>query len=368
MNAQRKRVLFVIPGLQGGGAERFVATLLRYLDRGCIDPHLAVLEGKEELQQHVPNDVVLHNLKSSRIRYALPAIVRLVRKIRPQVVLSTLSHVNLTLVLGRALFPRGTRVLLREASVASLAVKDRRHPRLWEWLYRGCYKRADGVICLSDAMADDMVTHFGVPREKVVRIYNPVDVKAVREMAAVETSPFAGPGPHLVAAGRLSREKGLDVLLAAMPAVLARHPRARLTILGEGALRADLTRQAQALGLEEVVAFPGFKPNPWPYFRYADVFVLPSRYEGMPNVLLEALALGTPVIAADCPGGIREVQAITGRVITVPPEDSLALADAIVAACSRPRPSRDRNAELDVGLRNFDLQEIIGEYTRLFLS
>jgi glycosyltransferase involved in cell wall biosynthesis len=284
------------------------------------------------------------------------------------VVLSTLSHVNFAVVLGRVLFPSGTRVLVRQAGQPSLAIKDEHHPRLWEWLYRRCYKRADGVICLSDFIADDLVTHFAVPRTKVVRIYNPVDVKGVREMAEMGGSPFAGPGPHLVAAGRLSREKGFDILLAAMPAVLARLPRARLTILGEGALRADLTRHTHTLGLTEAVALPGFQLNPWPYFRHADLFVLPSRYEGLPNVLLEALALGTPVIAADCPGGIREVQAMSQGIVTVPQEDPQALADAIIATCNEQHRSRDRAGELDEGIRNFDLQGIVGEYTRLLLS
>lgn len=368
MNAQRTRVLFVIPGMQGGGAQRFVSTLLRHLDRGCIDPHLAIWEAKADIERYVPADVVVHNLKSSRTRYALPAIVRLVRKIRPRVVLSTLSSANLALILGRTWFPSGTRVLLREASLASVALKDQQQPRLWEWLYRWCYKRADAVICPSDSVAQDLVTHFGVPPTKIVRIYNPVDVKAVREMANRGENPFGGAGPHLVAAARLSREKGLDILLAAMPAVLACLPGARLSILGEGPLLSELRDQADKLNLTQVVHFLGFKRNPWSYLRYADLLVLPSRYEGLPNVLLEALALGTSVVAANCPGAIREVHALSEGMALVPPEDPAALARGIIEACRAPRQRRPLFEPLGRGLHRFDLKNIMEEYRELLLS
>src|SRR5262249_6294250 len=147
---------------------------------------------------------------------------------------------------------------------------------------------------LSDSMVDDLEMHFSVPKQKLVRIYNPVDVKRVRKVAEAGGNPYSRCGPHLVAAGRLSREKGFDLLVAAMPAIIKRIPEAQLTILGEGPLRELLAEQIHTLGLGEKVTLVGFQRNPWRYFRHADVFVLPSRYEGMPNTLLEALAVGTP--------------------------------------------------------------------------
>src|SRR5262249_54323180 len=135
----------------------------------------------------------------------------------------------------------------------------------------------------------------------------------------------SGEGPHVVAAGRLSPEKGFDILLAAMPAVRRRLPHTQLAILGDGPLLDDLTLQAQKLDVMDAVTFKGFQQNPWPFFCHADLLVLSSRYEGLPNVLLEALALGTPVVAADCPGGIREVQRFCPEIVLVPPDDPPAL-------------------------------------------
>ena len=118
-----------------------------------------------------------------------------------------------------------------------------------------------------------------------------------------------------------------------MPRVVQSLPGARLAILGEGPQKDELIAQAQALGLADVVRFSGFQQNPWPYLRYADLLVVPSRREAFGNVLLEALALGTPVIAADCPGAIREIYGDHPAVRLVPPENPAALAEAIIGLC-----------------------------------
>ncbi len=369
MTSGRKKVLFLIPTLVGGGAERVFSILLRHLDRSCFEPHLAVLQAQGPYMSDIPEDVVIYDLNVSRARYALPAIVKLVRKTRPRAILSTLGHLNMVLISAKALLPRGTRLLVRETVTPSMLLpEETRHPRIWSWLYRHLYKRADKVVCLSDAMMNEMVEHFSVPREKLVRIYNPVDTQRVRQLSQTGGNPFCGPGPHLVAAGRVCRAKGFDVLLDAMPAVREHLPDAQLAILGEGRLRAKLEEQVQRLGLGQSVRFLGFQQNPWLYFRHADLFVLPSRYEGLPNVVLEALALETPVVAADCPGAIREVQNCSDEMVVVRPEDPKALAEAIVSVCRRPKGWREFGGRTQPDLSKFDLQHAVGEYSKLFLN
>jgi len=361
--AGRKSVLFVIPSLKAGGSERVFSILLRHLDRRCFEPHLALFKAEGEYMEDLPKDVIIHDLQVSRARYALPRILRLARKLRPSAMLSTLSSVNLAVILCKPFLPKDTRVLVRQTVLTTAVLKD--ETRLHKLLYRYLYKRADKVICLSDSMADDLAVHFNVPREKLVRIYNPVDLKHVRQLAMAEGSPYSGPGPHLVTAGRLSREKGFDLLLAAMPSVLEHFPQTRLTLLGEGPLAAVLNAQSRQLGLSEVVDFPGFQHNPWRYFRHANLFVLPSRYEGLPNALLEALAVGTPVVATDCPGGLREIQACCKQIVLVPPEDPRALAEAIVKACNRTKTERESPKE---NLSSYDVDRVIEKYEKLLLS
>ena len=361
-----KRVLFLSFSLLGGGAERVFSILLRHLDRSKFEPHLGILYGKGAYFEDIPRDVTVHDLQTSRVRYALPRIVKLVRKLKPQTMMSTVLPVNVAAILSKPFFPPSTRVLVREAANPSaiLSFDQVSHPYFWDWAYRHLYKRADGVICLSDAMANDMVHKLGIPANKTVRIYNPVEVQRVREMADVGGNPYSGAGPHLVAAGRLSQEKGFDVLIAAMPQVLKKFPGATLVILGEGQLKQQLIQQAQEVGLEQSVRLLGYQQNPWPYFRHADVFVLSSRFDGMPNAVLEALALGTRVVAADCPGGIREIQACDPEMILVPPEKPDALADGIISAINRRLGAQSCHRQ-QPDLAKFDLQQAVSEYSRL---
>ncbi|HEY6351165.1 MAG TPA: glycosyltransferase [Candidatus Angelobacter sp.] len=362
---ERRKVLFLVPSLGAGGAERVFSILLRHLDRSRFELHLGVLQGKGEYLEDLPDDVVLHDLSAARVRYALPSLVKLAWRVRPDTILSTLGHLNLALILIRPFMPRGIKLLIREAAIASVVLREEgRYPGLYTWLYRHLYKRAHRIVCLSDSMVSDMAEHFNVPREKLVRIYNPIDIKRVRAMAEIGENPYSGLGPHLVAAGRLTRQKGFDVLLNAMPYVLDRLPDARLSILGLGDLRQELVDQAIRLGIAEKVYFLGFQKNPWLYLRYADLFVLSSRYEGMPNIVLEALALGLPVVAADCPGALREMKDSVKRIVLVPGENPGALAEAIVEVCGETQRGREwRHSRQGIGM--FDLQQVVGEYSKL---
>jgi glycosyltransferase involved in cell wall biosynthesis len=357
----RKKVLFFIPSMVGGGAERFFSTIVRHLDRSRFEPHLALLEATGEYLADIPSDVTLHALGVSRMRYALPRFVRLVRKLRPDTILSTLGHANVMLTLAKPFLPSGTRILIQQDVLASACLsEDAKHARIWLWLYRRFYPKADRVLCLSQSMVSDMTEHFGLPREKLVSIYYPVDSERVRLLAGEGGDPFSGPGPHLLAAGRLTRQKGFDILLQAMPAVLLQIPSARLTILGQGPLQNELTEQARKLGIADKVQFPGFQQNPWRYIKHATIFVMPSRYEGLGNILLEALVLGTPVVASDCPGAMRELQEIGVSMTLVPPENVEALANAIVSLCRNPQKSKAELVE-----NKFGLARILEEYARI---
>ena len=310
----------------------------------------------------IPPGVVVHNLDYSRVRYALPRLIQLVHQLKPDVVFSNVCHMNLALLLVRPAFPRSTRVLIGESTTLSVYLREAtRHPKIWGALYRRFYKRAEKITCLSDAMKKDLAEHFCVPPQKLVRIYNPMDFEMIRSLAKAGGTPYSGDGPNLVAGGRFVREKGIDLLLDAMPRVLASFPRARLTLLGEGPLEKELKQQAQRLGIGEKVHFAGLQINPWRYFQHADLVIVPSRLDGLPFVAVEALVVGTPVVATDCPGAIREIKDDNKWVVLAAPEDPPALAEAIV--------SRLRKPEADPGppvqLSKFDLQQAVDEYTRL---
>jgi glycosyltransferase involved in cell wall biosynthesis len=314
----RIRALFVLTDLHGGGAQRVMLDLLRHLPRDEFDLHLALVRGEGSLLQDIPDDVPWHALGARRVRGAFAPLLALIRRLRPDVILSTLYHLNQFLLLMRPLLPRGTRIVIREAITVSQSFRRRGRFGVRTLFLPWIYPTADRIVCQCDYMARDLAEHFRIPAGRMVTIYNPIDVKSVRASADGPANPFEhrGRGPHLVAVGRLDPQKGFDTLISSLPDLQLIEPEAQLWILGDdqsGEVQRDLSRQASAAGLSERVHLVGYVDNPYPYLAHADLFVLSSRYEGLPNVLLEALALGCPVVALDRPGGTREVMELSGQ-------------------------------------------------------
>ena len=306
------QLLILIPSLGGGGAERVITTLLQNLDRKKFRLALAVVDARGAVfRDELPADVEFIDLNCKRVRWALPKIFGLIWQRRPDVVCSTLGHLNLALALLRPLLPSGTRYVARETAVVSENLAAHPWPRLWAWAYRRFYGRFDKMICQSCGMRDDLVGRFSFPAEKTVVIHNPLDIQRIRALARSSVGGSNSPqvstdnGIKLVAAGRLSHEKGFDLLIDAL--ALCRNPKLGLTILGEGHQRDALTRLAHLRGVATQVHFAGFQQNPYPFLAKADAFVLSSRHEGFPNVVLEALACGTPIIATPAVGGLKEI-------------------------------------------------------------
>ena len=186
---RHKHVLFLIPSLRGGGAERVITTLLQHLDRSGFKLALAVVDAREAVfLKDVPADVEFIDMRCRRVRYALPKMIALIWKRRPDVVFSTLGHLNLALAMLRPLLPRHPRYIARESSIVSQVLVAYRNPRFWRWMYRRFYGNHDVIVCQSQVMLDDLVANHAFPRERTILIHNPVDVERVRRLAA-ETVP-----------------------------------------------------------------------------------------------------------------------------------------------------------------------------------
>lgn len=362
MTLARRRVLFVLPSLRGGGAERAVVILLRGLDRSRFEPHLALLDSVGPYLEELPKDLEVHHLRVRRVRYAVPVLVRLMRKLRPKVAVSSLIELNLAMVVATTFLPRGPKLFLREDTCVGAQFAGRGFAAK-RWLYRRLCARADGIICVADYVLNDLAENFGIPREKLLRIYNPIEIERVRQMADKQGNPYPNSNPRFVAVGRLAKVKGFDILLEAMALARQKLPLAELIILGEGPLELELKRQTRQLRLDHAAHFFGFQPNPYGYMKHADVFVLPSRYEGLPLVLLEALALGAPVAAADCPGGVKEAIAGCPMCRLVPPQDAAALAEAMVSAYNS--KSSLSYGSVEETLSRFSAGQVVQEYERL---
>lgn len=296
-------ILFVLPNFKAGGAERVALTLLSGLDRTRFTPELAVLDGRGEFAEVLPKDVKCHDLGAARLRSALLPLLQLIGKRRPAVVFSTHSYVNLSLLILRAMFPGGTKLVVREPSTPSRSLSEGAVGRLLHLGYRMLLRRADLAICLNSLVEGEMRSTYRVPPSRLVRMPNPVNVAELREGAEPMVRE-PGAGLRLIAAGRLSQVKGYDRLLKAMASM---PDDSVLTLYGTGPEQESLKALAASLDLGPKVRFAGFRQQLAPALAGADAVVVSSRWEGMPNIVLEAFACGTPVVSTREAGGVIDL-------------------------------------------------------------
>jgi glycosyltransferase involved in cell wall biosynthesis len=332
---RRKRILFIIQSMTGGGSEKVLILLLRSFDRSRFEPIVLMTRGGGVFLRELPPDVAIYDLKASRSRNTVFQLVHRVWKLRPDAIFSMAFDLTVLLAVVRPLLPWRLRFIARQ-NINMTALVDVEGFGTFRRLVRIFYPKVDLIICQTDEMLDDLADNFGIDRRRLIRIYNPIDRKAV-EAAASGPSPYAGPGPHLVCAGRLNHQKGFDALLRAIAILRRRSIISELTILGEGEEEQALRQLAQDLEITSSVHFLGFQSNPYIYFKHADAFVLSSRYEGLSNAMLEAASLATPIVAVDVPGGVQEVLCGSNAAWIAPKHDAEDLADAI-AHCLRELP------------------------------
>jgi glycosyltransferase involved in cell wall biosynthesis len=332
----RKRLSIFLPSLAGGGAERAICGIANGLAARGIDVTL-VLGTASGPYIDIPAPAVrVVDLCAGSTPRALPRLARHLRSSRPDTLLAAMSHANVVAALAyRLAGSQGRLVLSERVNLSSVfgAHRDLR-TRTTRALMRLTYRWAHGIVAVSEGVAQDLTRHIPVPPERVVAIYNPVvDDLLLAQAAAPPQHPWlvSGTVPVVLAAGRLIAQKDFATLIDAFARLRRARP-VRLLILGEGELRTSLLAQAQALGVSEDVALPGFDTNPFAAMRAASVFVLSSRFEGLPGVLIQAMACGARVVSTDCPSGPREVLEGGRWGALVPVGDATALSVAIAAA------------------------------------
>ena len=306
------KIIFLVPSLAGGGSEKVLLTLVSNFSRELFEIHLAVANMKNAVyESELPGDIEVVDLEAKRVLFALPKIIALLWKGDYDIAFSTLGHLNLALSIVKPLLPSRTKYIARESSIVSETIKSYTNTKIWKLAYRLFYPRLDAVICQSNYMLDDLKLNFKIPQDKMVVIHNPIDYLKIQMNLKNTPKPLPN-SPHnerneikLVAAGRLTKVKGFDILISAIS--LLNNKNYHLKILGDGPLKQDLVDQARNLNVDDQIEFVGFQRNPYPFFAEADAFILSSRHEAFPNVVLEALACGTPVIATPAPGGIKEM-------------------------------------------------------------
>ena len=368
------RVLFFISDLGGGGAEKSMVNLLSYISRNktLIKPLLVLLSPPDDspYKDLLPQDtevIVIGRASDSSFRkvHQFVRFLGTVRKYRPQVIYSMLTQKNLMSILAGHICR--TKVIASEHNILSEIIKTRDAGRiLWfrvATLVKILYRHADKILAISDGVKADLIERFNVPADRIQVIYNLIDIDKIKELSAEEPGHpfFQGQAPVVLGIGRMVPQKAFDTLLRAFKMVLQKMD-ARLIILGEGAERYIYEKLADDLGIGGNVSFPGFRQNPYAFLSRAHAFVLSSRFEGMPTVLLEALACGAPVVSTDCRSGPREIL-LGGRCgLLVPVGDEHALSEGILRVLGNER----LRGELSVSAReralDFSIDRIFKQY------
>ena len=329
------RVIFTIPSLSAGGAERVLTILAngwaaQGWDVGIISLNDNSCQSFYPLHRRIgwtrlgllkeaatPLVGLWNNLER------LQALRATIRQGKPQVVISFIDTMNMLTLLAT----RGLKV--------PVVISERSDPlkhemgRFWQWLRRQVYPSTHYLV-----VQNQQVRAFFQPMlgDKVQLIPNPV----LPPVLETGETPFLPARPLVMSAGRLAREKGYDLLIRAFAQVHDYYPDWHLLILGEGNQRAELEKLVAAFGLGGTVLLPGGVKNPYDYYRKADLFVLPSRYEGLPNALCEAMVCGLPVIAANCSAGVSEVVEDGVNGVLVSPEDIDGLSVALESLMADP--------------------------------
>jgi len=369
MDAAAKPKIAVLVSFSGeGGVERLMLNLCEgLLDLGLPVDLLAIKRKSAHLKAS-PRGLNIVPLRATHTYASLPEVVRYLRTERPRALLAVKDRANQVAILAGRFARTYTRIAVEIQTTISAALRGKSSLRKAAWYLpmRLLYPMADVVIAVSEGVARDLVEITGVPRQRIQVIRNPAVSGAMFRLAQ---EPVDHPWyrdrstPIITGIGRLTRQKDFPTLIRAFAQVRSQVP-CRLVILGEGRDRAMLSELAHSLGVAADIALPGFVVNPYPFLRGASLFVLSSVWEGSPTVLTEAMALGVPVVATDCPSGPREILRGGEIAPVVPMGDPDALAAAMLDTLAR----RPDGVALQKAVVDYTVAESSRRYAEVLLG
>ncbi|MGI9467640.1 MAG: glycosyltransferase, partial [Rubripirellula sp.] len=343
-----RRVLFMISSMRGGGSERQTLMLLKHLDRSQFSPHLYVMERAGDLLSQVPEDVPIHSFEDVRkepVIYLPGGVMRQqIRHLRELLADESIDVIydrtfHMTMIAGPASrqwnIPRISTIVSPPA--LALPLVEKRFLRMKQHRLAKAYQASRQIIAVSKIAADSAAIFYQLPSSSITVLPNPVDTDALRLATTKEQKPETALTLNLVCVGRMTEEKGHRDLINSIVIAQANwpdsNPAIHLRLIGDGPLRSDLELQAKTVCNPHSVEFSGTLSNVGPSIINADALILPSLFEGMPNVVLEAMALGTPVIATRA-GGTIELERDEPTILWADPRNPSSLAEAILSFAS----------------------------------
>jgi len=331
------KIAIFLPSMVGGGAERVMKALAgEFVAKGyAVDLLLAQAEGP--YLNEISGDVKVINFDKRHILSCVFVLSGYLKENQPKVLLSALSHANLVAIWAKWISGTKTKVVVSEHNSLEMTRKNiyRRREILLPVLMKIFYRWADHIVAVSEGVRNDLIALVGISPESVTTIYNPIGFSKLEKDAGETHHPWltGTRTPVVLAVGRLTRQKDFITLIKAID-IASKSMDLFLIILGEGEDREKLLDVIEERQLNDIVDMPGFIERPEFFYENASVLVLSSAYEGFGNVLIEALAFGTPVVSTDCPSGPAEILGNGKYGKLVPVGDAEAMASAIIQTLS----------------------------------
>lgn len=386
---RKQKIIFHTGSLAGGGAQRVIVTLLRELDRTRFEGYLVLREREGVYFDFVPPDIPIITFPNGTLsrRKNISQLGKIISELQPDLVISFLDGANVLALETKLLKRPRCSFIISQRNNLSISLQRNYPYSTWRrWLKRQqftlLYRKADHIISLSQGVKTDLVHNFKLPDRMITPIHNPIDLALVEERSQAQVDyPWNRDEQHIIlGVGRLIEQKGFSDLIKAFAKIQtsgtlslshgeASHSKGRpckLVILGEGVLRDELESLVASFNLQEHVYMPGFVDNPWAYMRDTDLFVLSSHWEGLGNVIIEAMACGTPVIATDCDFGPGEIIQHGENGMLVPVHDIERLAEAMSNLLDDPAESGRLAQASRCRARDFESSKIFREYERVF--
>lgn len=354
--------------LGGGGAERTVVNIINNIDQSIFEITLVIGSvTNNEYLYLIDKNIKIDYLYCARMRNAILKLIKKIRKEKPDLLFTTITDNNITLLIAKLLSLKKTPVIVRETNYKSLTGKISFLKRI---IIQNSYNfLSKKVIALSEGVKSDLIKNFAIKKVKIKVIYNPIEFEYINKVDTqeIEDVEFSEEEKIIITVGRLAKQKDHHTLLKAFK-IVSERIKVKLLIVGKGQLEQDLKKTADKLAITDKVYFLGFKKNPYKYMKKSDVFVLSSKFEGFGHVIVEAMATGTPVISTDCPSGPSEILGSNEYGILVPVGDYESLAEKILDLIQDDEKIRQYQIQGYKRAQLFKANKIVAKYEDVFRS
>ncbi|PCJ67878.1 MAG: hypothetical protein COA58_01695 [Bacteroidetes bacterium] len=363
----KKRILFVRPSLGYGGADRVTVNLLNHFDSDKYEVELALMHSNGEMQSMLDRPIKIHDLKVGWLGFAVNPLMKLIRSNNYDVLYSTCGGMSIPMMIAakRTNF-RGLKVVSERNSLHRTYSSIVKKKSLLSFKKR-YYKQADLVTVVSREIGSEVQEVLGVNESQIRVVNNPLigdsffsEMQEEASFPSIETGTF-----NILAIGRFVKQKDYGTMLKAFNALYTNNKNVRLNILGKGPLQKDIEDLVDILGITNVVSFLGFDSNPFKYLRIADAFILSSLHEGMPGVLVQAMAAGLPVISTDCPTGPNEIIDNNKNGILIPVSDISAAHLALESLLHNPEKSMEMGKKAALSIERYSINNGVDSYFKI---